>query len=288
MKSWLKSALRRAWFVHGRVAGRAPVLIVSTRRSGSTWVAEVLARAARACLVDQPFSYFHLGARRPRLDHFYVHGVPRQLSPEVACALTQELIEYGRQRHPPNANWMPLDGMARRSERVVFKELDAKFLGAVPEILMRCRVIALRRAPDDTVASIMRQGWGDYVDGYLGQPDYVATLRPDQRRVAQRVVASGDTLARQYLSWCFEDRALSAVAATAGVLEVDYEALLSRPADEFAALARHCDIDSQRISDASMQRRSRTAQPGRRQRVPRVAPRRTALCNEVLESFGHS
>lgn len=212
MRDWRRSLFQiikvvsRLLFFRYNDDGRPPLFLTGTRRSGTTWASEVLSQVDRFVVSDQPFSYYHLSPKRMRLyEAFYCKGVPRYCSSEFAELVCNEVEFWRRTGRVPNANWRPMSGPNTRvASRLLIKELDFKNFAELRRYGLEFFQVHVIRDPSEVVASIMRNGWGDQLSGWLVQEDAISLLSRSAQQVIERH-SSGDVEKRHWLTWAIEN-----------------------------------------------------------------------------------
>lgn len=140
----------RSWVLGGHDPKNA-VWICSWQRSGSTWLAEMLASAPRTRLVYEPANL---------LDNCF-DGVDAATIPlPHESAQHAGVVELALQGRTPHHWWVDQFNTSHWPERTVVKDVRALGIaGAVAQRAPQTPIIILIRNPLDVAASVLRLGW---------------------------------------------------------------------------------------------------------------------------------
>lgn len=207
---------------------RRSILISSSGRSGSTWLAEVVNYRNEYRLVFEPF----------RRDRSKVAGcIPYGLYLEpgresTAEARAVEAILRGRV-HNTWSNW---HNRRRIAHRRIIKEIRATNL--MPWIrtnFPELPIVYLLRHPVSVAQSWTRLGWRDFLDEFTRQEllmDRLSSFRP----LIDDVARTGQAFERHLLRWCLENFIPLRDLAPGDAHVVFYEHLLADPQRELRDL----------------------------------------------------
>lgn len=206
-------------------------LIVSSRRSGSTLLAEALTSRRRVRHVFEPFRFDTVPAAHAVQPALYLEpGTP---SAEVAQAVDRILGGAVR------AEWCDRFNTSRLPRCRVIK--DVRINNLAPWIATRhpeVVTIYLLRHPLAVAWSLTELGWGYNNSWLAGQAALLdGPLREWRAEIAAWTNASLDTLALNVLSWCMENVVPSRMLPPDRTHVVFYEHLVCRPQEELNRLA---------------------------------------------------
>ena len=227
--------LRKELFLQRNHDPARAALVLGSGRSGTTWLAEALARQHRGRLLFEPFHPL-LGSLGEGARLF-----ADPAAEEPALARSARRVLAGRVRSPH----VDQIRVARLPRGRVVKDVHAANL--LPWLRVRfpaVPVVFVARHPIAASLSRLR------ADAFYGLGDYVAT--PAGREDAERSPAAAwlpiydrwrehsEPLVRLVAEWCLENAYPLSGEADAGVALVFYERAVLDPAAELARLGAHC------------------------------------------------
>lgn len=262
-----------------------PILISSTRRSGSTLLMEMICTQRGMWYADQPLDPWGVHPDRERLPT-HRRGVyaPGPTSDD-ADRILGYLRDVGDLRTRVRGPWrvwtreFPL-----RVRRVVIKELNAKSLlpRMVDEGGFRC--VYLLRHPIACALSVIRRGWGSVLPAYL-ESDWFreAVLGADRARACDEVARNGSDLDRYVLEWGLDNYV--PLTMERRPFTITFEEIVTLPKPTCRAIAERLELaDADRMRQRVHQP-SRTSQPKASEEVRSSGPARRAASwsNRVSE-----
>ncbi|MEM9746312.1 MAG: hypothetical protein AAF945_06430 [Actinomycetota bacterium] len=285
---------------------RRAVYVTGSARSGTTWVAEVLAGRRSTRFVFEPLHHRSLAARVAPIPHFQVGAEPARIRGLIDDALT------GR-THDPWVNTFQRRGLMTR--RVV-KDIRPALLGEVRDAAPEVPAVLVVRDPFDAALSRARHEGPD--GRWFATNAAIAELRGlvADRRVgvlgdlARRAVATLDgpfgrhPLAEHVVIWCVEnrialERAEDRRPGDRPIAVVSYESMRSDPDGGFALLAAELGVPRRRLGDPHVRSSTDfrvdhgavTAESGIEAAVSGVDPRGErpidpVAVDEVVDAFG--
>lgn len=278
------------------------IALFSTRRSGSTWLMEVIAVNRGVRYSDQPFSLHHPSpghARRlpiPARSQFTsLHGEDEaRVRAFVAAVLDGSLsVNAPWELWHPAYHW--------RTDRVVLKIVDAKALIDWLDRTFPLHIVYSTRHPIPTSLSVIRNGWALTAQAYLLDPRFVeAWLTDEEVDDAWDVLRGGSPLEQHVLNWTLENLApLRLLPDRPHWLVVPYEAATLDPAGTVDLLADRLDLPDRdrmhkqvRVASRSTRRLASTFDPAKEARERLRAWRRYVTeaeedaAFEILDRFG--
>lgn len=238
--------LRRELFLERNRDPARAALVLGSGRSGTTWLAEALARQHRGRLVFEPF--------HPVLGCFaseaHLFADPAEAEPALDRSVRRVLS--GRVRGP----YIDHVRLARLPRGRVVKDVHAANL--LPWLRTHHPAVPIAfvvRHPIAAALSRLRS------DSFYGLGDYVAT--PAGRADAERSPVAAwlprydrwrehpEPLVRLVAEWCLENAYPLSREDDAGVALVFYESAVLDPAAELARLGSHCAAALGPVRDAS-------------------------------------
>ena len=232
-----------------------PILILTSRRSGGTWLTDALASEPGLLCVLQPFA---IGLSDPFLrseaaipqslrDNL---GVPIRPGDESWMRPLMERIFDGRLRIGWPAN--PFSRRFRfRTNRVLVKMHNTKaWIDWFDESFPNARVVFHLRHPIPQALSTMRMGWPNRTGAYLRDRRFVEThLTPDLESAAHDLSEHGDELQKAIVGWLVENRAplrLLELGCRRRWLTTTYEESVANPSVVFDRLIKHLGFERRR------------------------------------------
>jgi hypothetical protein len=207
------------------------LLVVGSARSGTTWLAEVLADSLHGRLVFEPLRTETVPLARPvRFGHFLDPG--RAPDPTVAHVLDK--IMAGRVR----TRWTDEYNTVRFARCRVVKEIRATNL--LPWIVRRyprTPVVYLLRHPVPSSWSVAQLGWPDKLQQFLGQESLMQGPLAPFGTVIDAAAGSTDPFHRFVLRWCLENFVPTELLDAGQAHVVFYEHLVEDPRAELARLS---------------------------------------------------
>jgi hypothetical protein len=273
-------------------------LILGSGRSGTTWLAEALARNSRSRLIFEPFHpIWTPGPRELRL-----FLAPRAVEPGMQALV--ERVLSGRTRKRPLGQIV----ITRLPRARVVKDIhSANLLPWYRSRFPQVPVVFAVRHPIATARSRLRHG------DFYGLDRYLETAR-GRRQAEDSPVApwlpaydehrqDPDELVRGVAEWCIENAYPLRQCASEGAMLVFYERAVREPAAELTRLAEFCapaigageGLDLETLRRPSAKDFFGTATDADRGRdwdrllgswVEEVSADRTRRCLRVLADFG--
>lgn len=264
------------------------VIVAGSGRSGTTWVAEMLAAMGASRIVFEPFHsrvpigklfafrYFRAGDDCPPLAAFW----DLCLQGKVASKWVHH-IQRGRPNPGPGT---------------VVKAIRANLMLAwVRELYPAVPVVYLVRDPRAVVASQVRRQWKPQVAlaSILQQPTLLGDhLTPE---LLDRVRSFDNDATGQAVLWSIENRVVARQATQAGIRVLAYEDLLDGPESALPVLAAAAGFDEWQAAVPSFYKPSKTAywEGGPQSTMARLNRWKVDLCGkdirritETVTAFG--
>jgi sulfotransferase family protein len=220
--------LRAACFLDLGRGIRDTTLVVSTGRSGSTWVAELVNHRNEYRLVFEPFRPERVRKARALGRGYYIDPSD-QTHPQAAKI---DSLLAGRVR----GWWTDHQNHRRIARRRIVK--DVRITNLLPWIRVRhpaLRIVYVVRDPVAVARSWIELGWDDDLEALLTQDQLLARFA-DVRGVIDSIAAGGDPLERNVVRWCLENAIPLREAGDLDIHLVIYEHLRDHPEVELERL----------------------------------------------------
>jgi Sulfotransferase domain len=249
--------LRAGCYLDPRHDVRDTTLVVSTGRSGSTWVAEVINHRNEYRLVFEPF-------RRERVRKARGFRIGQYIDPsdqDHPLAPAIDALLAGRVR----SWWTDRPNRRRLVSRRIVKEI--RITNLVPWIRTRhpgLRIVYAVRDPVAVARSWLELGWGDNLDELLAQAN-LPSQSPELTEAIGRIARTRDQFERVVLRWCLEN-SIMLNDPPPDVHRVVYEELRSEPERELERLFAYLGEDAG-DAYAAVRKRSVTAEFPRVRRI---------------------
>jgi len=211
------------------------LLLVGSRRSGTTWLAEVLVEALQARFVYEPLRSRSVPWTKPVRPGLYV---PTGEPADEAVAMVLDRVLTGRFRNrfadKYNAVRLPRCRLVKEVRLTNLLPWIARRYPATP-------VVYLLRHPVPSAWSVTRLGWPDNVAQLLDQDRLRdGPLAPFRELIAE-TADSSDVLPRVVLAWCLENLVPIRYLSPDRVHVVLYENLVTDPLAELRRLGTYLD-----------------------------------------------
>ena len=244
--------------IHGHARPSDAALLVAGGRSGSTWVADILARCGG---VQQIFEPVHPSgvdevrrltgwdeARHPHLRSFYLR--PGQSYPDWEAFL--ERVLTGRVRN----YWTDSQRTSYFPRRYLLKVIRANLMVGFLVDRFAPRVALIVRHPCAVVASRLEAGWHADVQDLLCQEELVEDhLRP----WLAEIEAERDLVGAHAVWLAVETFVAASQLAMRPHYFATYESIVSNPVEEMTRIAVALGISPKRIAALDLHEPSRTA-----------------------------
>jgi len=206
-----------------------PILIFSTRRSGSTLLMQVIHSQPSVDYIDEPLNLWRLHPHFRRLPHppsgYFLSLTDAE--EESLYGYLQDLLN-GKLRFRHRGNLLD-PGRTFLVRRFVMKNINATPLIDWFTEKFEADIVYLLRHPGAVAESVLRNGWRSTAQVYLENSVYSANLNAEQRRVGQRILEEGSPFQKGVLEWCLDNLYPLSVWRDATWLTLSYEEMVMRP-----------------------------------------------------------
>lgn len=254
LKEMLRSPLARFATVH-RPGQLADVAVVSSPRSGSTWLMEMIATQPGMKYINEP-DHKALLER-----HHALRIAPRWLWLSLTRREKQDLAHYllDDRRSGLFGPVNPLEGI--HSWRTNRRALKLIRMTALVEWLdaLGFETVYLLRHPIPQAQSCMHRRHRILLDDFLADPRFLQYLNTDIISYVRRVSSDGDQMLQYVTQWCLENIvALNSPLAGRGFALTTHELLTAEPTAEMQRLAQVLDLERVDLLLARVAEPSRT------------------------------
>lgn len=247
VKSWAKSLSN----IHVNDASKPPVIIISTPRSGSTWLMELVLSQPGFKPCNEPFNL----RRREVADALRLSQAElydQQHLPEIGAYLTSFVnggYGTGFKNLLPHENY----------HRFITRRLVFKILHAGEDLIhwladtFNAKILFMLRHP--VPVSLSRQKLPRLKT--LLSPPYSDNFSERQLRMAAKICSEGDYTEKAVLDWCLQN-AVPLNKYRQDVLLITYEQLVLKPEPIVDLLMSELQLDSRRAMIDQLERPSRS------------------------------
>jgi hypothetical protein len=220
----------RVTFLERNHDPRRTVILVGSGRSGTTWLAEMLADALGSRFVFEPLRTQSVAWTWPvRRGHYLPPG--EDADPAVAAVIDRILTGRLRNRFTDKYNKVRLPG-----SRVVKEVRATNLLPWIVRHYPQTPVVYLLRHPVPTAWSASELNWPDRLENLLSQDALMGGPLEAFQPLIREAVASPDLFHRTVLQWCLENIVPVQVLDSRLVHVVFYERLVEDPWGELERL----------------------------------------------------
>ena len=248
---------------------------MASRRSGSTWLMEILAAEPGVTFVNEPFhpSMLNGGGLTTGLESVLpqpeckVVGVPRGLESEYHAHVTD--FDSTRIRGPYNPLSPHFEYAARKR---VLKVVHATAISDwMVEELPRYRYVYLIRHPIPSALSLERNCLPRARAHLLSPAFRDRFLTPELQELTRRILDEGTVIERWVLEWCLDNIVpwRTFVGHQDRGLVVSYEELLLNPAGTVQRIAEFAEIPLSQRGEEQVDRLSASAENKKRRMDPK-------------------
>jgi hypothetical protein len=255
---------------------RDTTLVVSTGRSGSTWVAEIINHRRDYRLVFEPFRSDRVRRARDFKLGQYIDPTD-QAHPLAGNA---DALLAGRVRNW----WTDRQNPKRIARRRIVKEI--RITNLIPWIRARhpeMRIVYVVRNPVTVARSWLELDWSDGLEDFLAQEELLACFDGIADRIAA-VARSEDRFDRLVLRWCLENAIPLRAQPASDVHLIEYERLRDYPRPELERLFAYLGVPADGAF-AAVGKPSQTAAFPRRGGRVEIGDARNRRARELLELF---
>jgi hypothetical protein len=252
---------------------KRPILIFSTRRSGSTLLMEAIHSQKEMNYSDQPLD---LGKYHP-----YRKYLPKRrfnkfisLEPEEEKILGDyfQRLFTGRIRVLSQWNFFR-PGYSFTVDRMVVKILNGKPLIGWFAENFDVDIVYLLRHPIPTALSVMRRNWENTAEIFLSDDNFTERyLGKEKTNECHRILEYGTRLQKFVLEWGLENYVPLSNLVEPSRTTITYEELVARPAQICQLLATALDLSAPERMSQRLDRPSKTTLQHSRTDITRQGP----------------
>ena len=278
---------------------RKPVLIFSTRRSGSTLLMRMIHSQPRTDYIDEPLNLWRLHPHFQRLPHppygkFISLDEPDELK---LCTYFASLLS-GKLRLRHRGNLLD-SSRSFLANRLAVKNINANAMIDCFAKHFDVDVVYLIRHPVPIALSLIGRAWGSSPQAYLENERFRGDhLGPELARFGWRVLEHGTTLQQYALEWCLENLQPLRVFRQRPWLTLTYEEIIARPNETSNLICSRLGLpDPRRMRNVVLEASRTTSQQSRRvireegpdalvdKWMRELDPSDVAMAGQVLDEF---
>ena len=208
------------------------IILLASRRSGSTHLNWVLAYHQGIRLIDQPLAVFQTNTPAGKIKSLYLPSMP--YGQFVSLAPGQETIVYNyvsmllRGKFRPLGK-VPVWDFPFLSNRTVIKECDSLPLIDWFNRKFDVSIIYLTRHPIPQSLSVVRNKWGITANAYLENETFSSLyLNAEKIKYAKNLLSKGTYFEKAMVNWCLENL-VPLKYCKSEILRITYEELVLNP-----------------------------------------------------------
>jgi len=242
LKSIVKWPLRR-FYVEAKKMKR-PILLVSTRRSGSTLLMESIYSNDKVGYIDQPFDFWKSDVEKGGP----VNGNQKIIncqSSDNKKLLFKYLTELLSGKRKAGYQWNIFDNdFSTYVDRYVIKMLNGKSIVPYIKKEINCKVLYLFRHPISVAKSVINLGWGENVSCYLEKGAYPYRVLDDESlKLCKEIISNSDKFDKLVLQWILENLPILDIIREKECLFITYEEMVFRPYKISKWIASELNLD---------------------------------------------
>lgn len=199
------------------------ILFYSSRRGGSTLMAQLLDAEPKVGYVDQPFDLWKPNTKRGQVIASYLPQKDKSQFFELDAIEFVKVKAYLRQLYKLNLGIL---SSKKKAKQLVLKIVNAHgLIDQLPQ-MVPSKTIVLLRHPFAQALSVIRNGWGTCELPFLESKAWSSTyLKKEQQDYAWQIIKTGTNFERAVLNWCLE-WVYPAHFSNTNYLKVHYEDLV--------------------------------------------------------------
>jgi hypothetical protein len=229
IRRWKFHRSPRGGFVEWNRDYRRTLLLVSSARSGSTWLSDILEESLRCRMIFEPL-------RRDKVPQargvpYGRYSDPSEPDPELDAVLRRILSGRVRDR------WSDKLNRYRLTRRRLVKEVRAtNLLPRIVQSFPDMPIVYLLRHPIPTAWSATKLHWLPYLKEFFRQTEFMVGPMAPMQGVIDDTMADKDLFQRHVLRWCLENYIPVNRLAPGSVHVVFYEDIVQDPDRELDRL----------------------------------------------------
>ncbi len=226
------------------------VLLTGSGRSGTTWLANIIAANPNFRIIFEPFDYRRVPEARGMPLMPYMR--PDESYPEWEAYLSQ--VMKGRIHNP----WVNRMGNRWWARRRLVKTIRANLMLLRIDRMFRTPIVFMTRHPCAVVLSRMRLKWDTHIEEFLAQP----RLTEDHLdRYMPQIASSTTEVQRQAVMWCIENLIPLRSLESSGWIFTTYERLFCQPVIESSRILDQLGIRRTWFTNKSIKKITEMTRP---------------------------
>jgi len=255
---------------------KKPILIISSRRGGSTLLMELIHSQQGMNYIDQPLCLWHYHPYKSELPLPYLGRFANIGSPQDEKKLLNFFsgIFFGETRVFSQWNWFRPE-YSFVVNRIVVKELDSHALIEWYAANFDVDIVFMCRHPIPQSLSIMSRGWGCTGEAFLSNGAFLEKLCLEGVNLekCKEIMARGSLLQKMVLEWCFENVIPLRLIGDSPWLSFTYEEMIARPEKVTCMLAQRLSLPDPELMASKISSPSKNALSASREMISRKGPR---------------
>ena len=261
-----------------RPSGKPHILILSTRRSGSTLLRDMLASQRGFNYIDQPFDFTknQFNPYRRRFPASYAQGQIVTAPADERARMREYLNGLLSHRYVVRSQWRFWDKSYHWVwERYVVKELSTKAMASWYEETWgdEMKIVFLVRHPLGTIRSIAEKTWDHTFGAFLENEEFAEVhLTQKMRALGRKIAADGSPVEQHILDWCLENLIPLRLWKDHRWTAVSYERIIESPESTARRLCQRLDLPEPEKLIEAIAIPTRSATPESRRMIEQSGP----------------
>ena len=220
------------------------IFIFTSRRSGGTWLTEIIARQKGIRQISEPFALNHVAYPLVREIPIQEHDQLIHLGDEDLKQLEAYFEHLRSGRLIVNSEWNPFNSKLNyKSDRIVFKIPNAHAM--MPWFMERydAHFLLHVRHPIGQSLSCIKRDFKNTAEVYLNNPWFVENhLTQEMVDESWKILQSGSEIEQHVLNWCLENRVPAELAKQDKFYVSRYEDMVHELDKSLEEIGKYCDM----------------------------------------------
>ena len=242
-----------------RQGDRKNVLLIATRRGGSTLLAEMVSVNRGVWMIDQPFHLFQPHLLTTQIKRRYLPDKPSSQFIDLTAdeePRVRDYIEALMTARIRGLGWIRRPKFPCRADRSILKILNATPLIDWFGQQIDAHLVYLARHPAAQTLSVIRNEWEASADVYLDNTSFVTRYLNDQQvELGKKILSEGSRWQQGILNWVMEN--IAAIRSNhPGLVRVHYEDFITDPQRMIDHIGDALQLDDRRQMHEQIKRPS--------------------------------